>query len=99
VPQATRANQMKQINIKLTEAQIKHLETVGNRSQYIRSLIDNDTNRPTRREYAESLIIEMVTAEMLHKSELQIISQLAGMLASQMSGKDQLNGIMGRVGK
>jgi len=90
---------MKQINIKLEQCQIDHLKTVGNRSEYVRRLIEQDSNKICRFKYAADLITEMCIKAMREKTELEIISMLGIMLAGQMSGSDQLETIMGRVGK
>jgi len=90
---------MKQINLKLHPHQIDLLNQVGNRSEYIRTLIEKDANSEVRFKYAADLITTMCVKAMRENTEIEIISMLGTMLAGQMSGSDQLGAILERVGK
>jgi len=86
---------MKQINIKLEQCQIDHLKTVGNRSEYVRRLIEQDSNKPCRYKYIHKAITDMLFAQInKQEDEMHIISKLAVMLGRAISGEDVMTEIM-----
>ena len=74
---------------------IDHLSTVGNKSEYIRNLIQSDMHKETRFAYTLQAVTKMVLAETRKRTpDTLIISTLAVMLANQITGTDQLNTVM-----
>ena len=77
---------MKQYNLKLNDAQHKHLSKKDNASEYIRQLIDNDMGNLSFDHAAA--IVERYCESKTYTVELA--SDLAVLLVKKLSGRDVL---------
>jgi len=85
---------MKQINLKLPAEQIDHLATVGNKSEYIRNLIQSDMHKETRYEYIWPIISKYTLNSVQTGNNLGLIADLSMMLARSISGEDIITELM-----